>query len=113
MEKHKILIESGFGNYLIGKKPKAIANAFLYYEPSLLLWIDEMVCDKYALEGEKYWAETGSLVSELSIRLEKEGILKSKVFEQVFQGQIKNLLIESSERDFQIAKYIILLQHLP
>lgn len=104
MENHKILIESGFGNYLIGKKPKAIANAFLYYDPSLLLWVDEIICDKYALEGEKNWAEKGYLVSELSIRLKNEGILKGKKFEQLFQDQIKNLLRESSEKDFQIAK---------
>ena len=72
MGKHKILIESGFGNYLIGKKPKALANAFLYYDPSLLLWVDEIICDKYALEGEKKWAKKGYLACELSIRLEKK-----------------------------------------
>ena len=104
MERHKILLESGFGNYLIGKKPKALANAFVYYEPSLLLWADEIICDKYAFEGEKYWAKKGYLASELSLRLGKKGILKCEEFGHFFNNQIKDLLIESSEKDFQIAK---------
>jgi hypothetical protein len=45
MKKNSILIDSGFGSYLKGEKPKAIANEFLYYNPSILLWVDEMYCD--------------------------------------------------------------------
>ena len=53
MKRHKILIQSGFGRYLIGMKQNSIGNEFLYYEPSLLLWVDEIICDKHALEGKK------------------------------------------------------------
>ncbi len=104
MEKHKVIIESGFGNYLVGKKPKGTANAFLYYKPSLLLLIDEIVCDKHALEGERLWAKEGFVISEVFVRLENEGIVKSKNFNSFFKGEIKDILVEESKIDFQKAK---------
>lgn len=72
MERHKILVQSGFGRYLIGTELNSIGNEFLYHEPSLLLWIDEIICDKHALEGEKIWAEKGYAVSEIFVELKNK-----------------------------------------
>lgn len=104
MERHKILVQSGFGRYLIGMEMKSIGNEFLYHEPSLLLWIDEMICDTHALEGEKIWAEKGYAVSEIFIELKNKGLVKDENFERCFQGKTKNKLIEASEIDLLKSK---------
>ncbi|CAD6494580.1 MAG: hypothetical protein EMLJLAPB_00841 [Candidatus Argoarchaeum ethanivorans] len=104
MKRHKILIQSGFGRYLIGMKQNSIGNEFLYYEPSLLLWVDEIICDKHALEGEKIWAEKGYTVSEIFLELKNKGLVKDKNFERFFLGKTKNKLIEASEMDLRNSK---------
>jgi hypothetical protein len=104
MERHKILIQSGFGRYLIGMELNSIGNEFLYYEPSLLLWVDELICDKHALEGEKIWAEKGYAVSEIFIELKNKGLVKDEKFERFFLGKTKNKLIEASEIDLRNSK---------
>lgn len=104
MKKQKIIIASDFGNYLAKRRPKGIANEFLYYEPSLILWADKIICDKYALEAEKLYAKEGSLVSELFILLENKRIVESENFELFLHDNIKNKLVEASEEDLQSIK---------
>jgi hypothetical protein len=96
---------------LVGKLPKAIANEFLYYQPSLLLWVDELACDANALAAEAEWAGAGFLVSDLSIKLRDKGIIRSENYAHFFQGgAIPNLLL-ASQSDAQASKDVDLLQY--
>jgi len=99
MISNKLIIDSGFGSYLKGEKPKAIANEFLYYNPSLLLLIDEMYCDVNAMKEEEIWADKGFMVSELSLQLEKNNVIKKSDFSTFFDNNTSNYLIEESNED--------------
>src|SRR5688572_11464552 len=96
---NRVLIDSAFGSYVAGRKPTAIGNAFLYDEPSLLLWVDEIVCDALALDGERRFASDGWLASELFIRLADQGVVVAGSFEPIFRGDIVDILRSASERD--------------
>jgi len=97
--KNSILIDSAFGHYLSGLKPDSIANEFLYYNPTILLWADELICDSNALIGELDWAGKGFLASELSIRLSKKRIITSKDYSIKMDRKTINLLKEESKQD--------------
>ena len=99
MKKNSILVDSGYGSYLKGKKPGAIANEFLYYNPNILLWVDEFYCDKNAMAAEEQDARDGFLVSELSLELRKHKIIVEKDFSKYFIPEINQMLIAESESD--------------
>lgn len=103
MGKNIILVDSGYGRYLRNDKPKAIANEFFYFNPSLLLWTDEMICDVNALHEEMIWSNKGFLVSELSIELMKMNIIKSQDFSQVITAEVKDHLLKASQLDVRKA----------
>lgn len=109
--RHRLLLDSGFGRYLVGKLPKAIANEFLYFQPSLLLWVDELACDANALAAEAEWADAGFLVSDLSIKLRDKGIIRSENYAHFFQDEaIPNLLL-ASQLDAQASTDVDLLEY--
>lgn len=99
---HRLLLDSGFGRYLTGKLPKAIANEFLYYQPSLLLWADELICDANAIAVEAKWADAGFLVSELSVVLMDNGIIRSENYGPFFPEEIVRNLLLASQCDAQV-----------
>ena len=103
MGKHEVIIESGFGNYLVAKKPNAVANEFLYSEPSALFWVDTIICDVHALEGEKRYAREGYLASELFVQLSKDGIVKAQQFDNTFKGEVADKLSQASQADYKRA----------
>ncbi len=103
MAKHRVVIDSAFGSYAIGRRPTAVGNAFLYDEPTLLLWVDEILCDQHAFAGEKAFAAEGWLASQLFARLAKEGIVKAQSFAKFFSPRVVARLRVVSERDFRAA----------
>jgi len=100
-KKNSIILDSGYGGYLKGEKPKAVANEFLYHNPSLLFWTDELVCDSHALREEAMWAQEGFVVSEITVMLEKDGIISSEDFSKIFKGETNELLKEACTEDSQ------------
>lgn len=103
MSKHQVLIDSGFGSYLVGRRPSAVGNAFLYDEPTLLLWTDEILCDRHALAGERQLAKDGWLASQLFVRLEEAGVVRGEAFEHLFPAHLAAEVTAVSQRDFEDA----------
>jgi hypothetical protein len=101
--KHRVLIDSAFGSYAVGRKPTAVGNAFIYDDPALLLWVDEILCDEHAFAGEKAFAADGWLASQIFVKLAEARIVKPQAFSSFFSGRVVAGLRVASQSDFRAA----------
>ena len=99
MIRNRLIVSSSLGRYLVGDHPVAATNSFLYHEPSVLLWADQLVCDYHALAGERSWAGRGVLISEIFAKLADHGLVKPHAMERHFTPAVREALIAVSESD--------------